>query len=326
MRNATMVDLIARAYTIDADKVVGGPNWLEYDRFDILAKTLPNTTQDSAKLMLQRLLADRFQLSVHKDTQSMPAFALMVKGKPKIKEAEASGETGCKPELPTPGRGGAAPAPVPIPPVITLKCRNITMAAFATSMRTVIGAAQYLGTSPVQDKTGLEGAWDFDLKVSLPFPGPLAPQTDNITLEDALEKQLGLRLEPEKVPLPVIVVEKANRMPTPNLPGVAERLPRPPTEFEVAVVKPSPPDALGSRLLIRPNGRLDIGGIPLKTLIQQAWSIPADRIVEAPKWMDTDRFDIVASMPAEGTGWSGAARPGHGLDSAPWTAGGSLSA
>jgi uncharacterized protein (TIGR03435 family) len=293
-----MVDLIARAYSMDADKVVGGPNWLEYDRFDVIAKPPANTTQDTAKFMLQKLLADRFQLSLHKDTQSMPAFALTVgKGKPKMKEAEASSENGCKIELPGAGRGGGPPAPAPIPPVLTFKCRNMSMSAFASGMRNMLGAAQYVGTAPVQDKTGLEGAWDFDLRFSLPFRNPLANQTENITFEDALEKQLGLKLEPEKIPLPVVVVETVNRKPTPNSPGITERLPSPPSEFEVAVVKPSAPGAIGPRLEIRPGGRVNIGGMPVKFLIQQGWQIPNDRIIGAPKWMDTDRYDVVASLP-----------------------------
>ena len=58
-RNATMVDLISSAYSVDADKVLGGPIWLESDRFDILAKAPGSTTNDTAKLMLRSLLVAR---------------------------------------------------------------------------------------------------------------------------------------------------------------------------------------------------------------------------------------------------------------------------
>src|ERR1035438_9859643 len=64
IRAATMVDLIRTAYGIDADKVLGGPSWLETNRFDVLAKAPVDATQESAKLMLQALLADRFKLVV----------------------------------------------------------------------------------------------------------------------------------------------------------------------------------------------------------------------------------------------------------------------
>ena len=60
VKTATMVDLVRTAYGFDADKVLGGPNWLEMDRFDITAKVPPETTPDALKLMLQSLLEDRF--------------------------------------------------------------------------------------------------------------------------------------------------------------------------------------------------------------------------------------------------------------------------
>src|SRR6185295_17230952 len=67
IRNATMVDLVRTAYTVDADNVLGGPSWLEYDRFDVVALMPASTTPDAQKLMLQALLADRFKLVVRRD-------------------------------------------------------------------------------------------------------------------------------------------------------------------------------------------------------------------------------------------------------------------
>src|SRR5215831_2414267 len=58
IRNATMVDLIRTAYTVGANEVLGGPSWLDYDRFDVIALMAPNTTPDAQKLMLQSLLSD----------------------------------------------------------------------------------------------------------------------------------------------------------------------------------------------------------------------------------------------------------------------------
>jgi uncharacterized protein (TIGR03435 family) len=322
LRTATMVDLISRAYGVDADKVLGGPNWLEYDRFDVFAKTPPNTSKDTAKQMLQTLLTDRFKLAVHKDTRPMPAYALTIgKGKPKLKEADGSGETGCKfmisalppPTPPAPG----APAPAIALPTFNYTCRNVTMAAFAEQMRTMPSAQEFLGTSPVLDRTGLEGAWDFDFKASLPLRLPVPTVGENISFPDALDKQLGLKLEPEKVPLPVIVVESVNRTPTPNAPGVEQRLPKAPAEFEVATVRPTAPKQgagpvpLGIRIL--PGGRVNITGLPLKLLIQQAWSVTNDMIVGAPPWMDTDRYDIVGKAPEEDGAGQGPG-PGQQVD------------
>src|ERR1700722_268989 len=70
VQKATMVDLITLAYGVDADKVLGGPSWLETDRFDIIATAPASTPAETVKLMLQNLLADRFKLKLHMDTKS----------------------------------------------------------------------------------------------------------------------------------------------------------------------------------------------------------------------------------------------------------------
>lgn len=80
LRKATMLDLIRIAYGVDADKVVEGPSWLEFDRFDISAKAQPTTPPETINLMLQTLLADRFKLVLHKDTRPLPAFAQTLRG------------------------------------------------------------------------------------------------------------------------------------------------------------------------------------------------------------------------------------------------------
>jgi uncharacterized protein (TIGR03435 family) len=122
-----------------------------------------------------------------------------------------------------------------------------------------------------------------------------------ITLFDALEK-LGLKLDPVEVPVPVLVVDSVNQKPTANVPNVAEFLhvPAAPKEFEVAELKPTNPDFRGMRLQIQPGGRVNIAGTPLKFLIQQAWDLTDDRLVGAPKWMETDRYDIVAKADVAG--------------------------
>ena len=97
LRQATMLDLIKTAYGVDPETVVGGPSWLESDRFDVTAKAPPATSAETANLMLQALLTDRFKLVVHKDMKLGPRFVLTVgKGKPKLKETDGSGELGCQ--------------------------------------------------------------------------------------------------------------------------------------------------------------------------------------------------------------------------------------
>jgi uncharacterized protein (TIGR03435 family) len=162
-------------------------------------------------------------------------------------------------------------------------------------------AAPYLGVGPVLDKTNVEGGWDFNLKwtrrAQLQQAGP-----DGFTIFDALDKQLGLKLESQNAPTPIIVVDHVNQIPTENALGVTQRLPPPPAmpkEFEVADVKPSRPGGAGM-FRIEPNGRTEIRGITLQNLIMFAWNIDPDMLVGAPKWLNTDHFDIVATVSSDG--------------------------
>jgi uncharacterized protein (TIGR03435 family) len=285
LRNATMLDLITIAYGIEADKVLGGPSWLEFNRYDVIAKAPNNTPQDELKLMLQGLLADRFKLVVHKDSKPVPAFILSLgKGKPKLKEADGSGTTGCQaqPSAPEPG----------VIPLNVASCHNVTMEAFAQVLRQMAGG--YV-TSPAVDQTGLKGGWDFDVKWT--GRGQLAQAgADGISLFDAIDRQLGLKLEPAKVEMPVIIVDSANDKPTPNPAEVTTSLPAPPpSEFEVADIKPTMPGVNGTNIRLQPNGRIDVQGATMKMLMQGAWNINSDELMAGgPKWLDTTRWDIVA--------------------------------
>jgi uncharacterized protein (TIGR03435 family) len=256
VKTATMVDLIRIAWGFDPDKVVGGPSWLEMDRFDVIAKVPADSTQETQKLMLQSLLADRFNLVVHKDTRSLPTYALTVGKRLQLKEADGSGDTGCKPQAASGAPGESGPrltminqtgvaTTINLGPGMTVQylCRNMTMAAFADGLRGMMGAS--VGPNPVLDETGLEGKWNFDVKWSMALIGPMMGSPgDRITVFDAVEKQLGLKLEQKQIPTPVLVVDSVNEKPSENPPGVAEALPSipAPTEFEVADVKLAGPD------------------------------------------------------------------------------------
>src|SRR5580698_398729 len=94
VRNATMVDLIVRAYGVNADKVLDGRSWLEYDRFDVSALMPTKSSAADAKLMLQGLLKDRFQLAIRSDNSRLSVHALTApKGKQKLEENGGSAET-----------------------------------------------------------------------------------------------------------------------------------------------------------------------------------------------------------------------------------------
>jgi uncharacterized protein (TIGR03435 family) len=246
------MDFVRIAYGYNPDPVLGGPNWLELERFDVIAKVPPESGAEAQKQMLQALLQDRFKLRVHNDTRLLPAYALTAESKPKLKQADGSGETGCKPEaasgqpvegamrLIMPDANGGQNT-ITLEPGMTLyySCRNMTMAAFAAGLRGMMGSS--LGTNPVLDETGLKGSWNFNVNWSLQLIGPAASAGARITIFDALEKQLGLKLEQRQNPTPGLVVDSVNRVPSENPPGVAEALPTAslPKEFEVADVKPT---------------------------------------------------------------------------------------
>ncbi len=96
VRNIAMHELIAQAYKVG--EITGGPNWLDSDRFDIVAKAPPNTQEDALRRMLQTLLADRFKLAIHAEQKFMTVYALVAaKGGFKLQPAAGSGPPKCGP-------------------------------------------------------------------------------------------------------------------------------------------------------------------------------------------------------------------------------------
>ncbi len=299
LRNVTMLDLIQIAYEVDGDTILGGPSWLERDRYDVMGKAPNATPPPAVRLMLQAVLADRFQLVLHRSTEPLPGYALNVgKGKPKLKEASGEGRGGCEFQPMTPETAAVG--------ALRFTCRNLTMEIFARDLRGLAGT--YL-SNPVQDLTGLKGAWDFDLHFNsqqrLAQAGP-----DRVTIFDAVDQQLGLKLTPQQLPTPVLVVDRVNEVPTANALDLAHQLPpSPPAEFEVAEVKLSPPgtNPMGR---LQPGGRLDLQGYTLKMLVTLAWDINDDQLLVGPKWLDDTRFSVLAK--AASTGAPGS--PGIDID------------
>ena len=80
IRKATILDLITIAYGVGRDAVVGGPKGLDWNRFEIVAKVPPSTRPENVKLMLQSLLAERFQLRVHREQRLTPVYAMVLPG------------------------------------------------------------------------------------------------------------------------------------------------------------------------------------------------------------------------------------------------------
>lgn len=291
---ASIVDLISMAYSVQPDDVVGGPSWLEMQRYDIVAKAPPRTKADAAKPMLQELLKERFHLTLRNEKRPMPAYALTAEKHPSLKKSEEDGTPGCDFKVEGMGPNGPENGSAPM---LTFDCHRMTMPGFAEYIRTAPGAQQFLNNFQVVDQTGLEGRWDFKFKFSIRgMPGANA---QTITVAEALEKQLGLKLEASQVPLPVLVVESVDRTPVPDPPDTAAKLGAfaQPDTFEVADVKPTDADFKGTRFQLQPGGKVNIQGATLKMLVEQVYNYNDDMVAGGPKWIDNDRFDIVAKAP-----------------------------
>jgi bla regulator protein blaR1 len=216
----TLKFLIGFAYDVRDFQITGGPTWINTDRFDINAKAESHDEADSvpadpSKLTdeqlktgtertrerLRNLLADRFQLVVRRETKEQQVYALVVvKGGPKLQESKEGKR------FMRMGRG-------------MLSGDGVDPAFFATAL------SQQLGR-PVLDKTGLTGKYDFELKWT-PDPGqgpagpfgppppggqlPPPPDPNGPSIFTALTEQLGLRLESEKAPAEVLVIDRVEK-------------------------------------------------------------------------------------------------------------------
>jgi uncharacterized protein (TIGR03435 family) len=193
--NLTLKWLIANAYDIDTSLILGGPAWLDSDSFDITAKfpeEFAQRTPETFLLMIQNLLADRFQLVIHREPRQVSGYWLSVaKGGPKM-QAE-------KPD--TKGSSTSANG-------MHLTAKNVTMERFAKGL----SANRDIGKL-VADKTGLSGGFNFELNWA---PEQLGSKTesapdDHPSIFTALQEQLGLKLESAKVPVQAIVVDRAEK-------------------------------------------------------------------------------------------------------------------
>jgi uncharacterized protein (TIGR03435 family) len=274
LRKATLLDLIRIAYQVDPEKIVGGPNWLEFDRFDIAGRAPAETSPETVRRMVQSLLAERFHLVVHTEMRPMPTYVLSLsQGKPKLAQATGDGDAEC--------RWASQPAGSSS---ITLLCRNISMTSFAERLR---GAAGDYVKEPVIDRTGLEGKWDLSLEWN-PRSQALPESAQRITVSDAVERDLGLSFALRQEPAPVLAIDQAEK-PTPNGIDVAQKLPPREKAFEVATVKLNKtPQVLPFRVT---RGGLRIPSAPLMTVLGFAWDMntvhTTQRFIGLPKGIES---------------------------------------
>lgn len=208
--NTTLNDLITMAYDVHVRQVTGGPAWLDSEKYDLTGRPdvegQPSVKQ--IKTMIQKLLADRFQLKFHREKKELTVYAITAaKAGTKISKSEADPNS-----LPGLFFGGAGPAGG-----VAFNVRNATMGEVASTLQgTVLD-------KPVVDQTGLDGKYDFTVRFT-PDPGQMAafgappagaPAAVNPDappdLFAAFQQQLGLRIETTKAPVDVMVIEKIEK-------------------------------------------------------------------------------------------------------------------
>jgi uncharacterized protein (TIGR03435 family) len=229
--NLSLRTIIHQAYgAASDDQIVGGPGSLMDGHFDINAKAEANDAEQMKKmtrddrnresrLMLQSLLADRFHLKVHIDTKEMPVYALVAtKGGPKVKASAPPQDDGAPPpntaltpdQMPkTPPRGGMRFS------MSSTKAEVNATDGTMAQLANILTSLQDTAGRVVIDRTGLTGKYDWKLTWAPTRMNGAPLKEDNGTetqgdapgLFTALEEQLGLKLEPQKGPVQVVVVD-----------------------------------------------------------------------------------------------------------------------
>ncbi|HEV2645395.1 MAG TPA: TIGR03435 family protein [Acidobacteriaceae bacterium] len=281
VHHATVAELIAKAYGFPARKVVGGPISIMNYRYDVIAKAPPDTSDDVVTAMLRNLLAERFKLVVHVESISLPAHLVTApEGAIKMKQSEGSKTPGCRSDL-------SSDAPPPAGTPVTFSCRAESMTEFVGFLHEIMSNP----TQPEVDATDLKGLWDFDFSALYP-PRTSTESASNI---EAIEKQLGLKIEAGRSMQAVLTVDSVSDSPMPNPPNVATLLLPASAKFAVASIKRSSPDS--KELLGHVgNGQVILTGATLHFLINFAFDLNNETIVNAPKWLDQDKFDIAAAV------------------------------
>jgi uncharacterized protein (TIGR03435 family) len=187
LQTVTLYDIIMAAYDVQEYQISGGPSWAaerDGDRYDIAAKVDGDAapSPDHVRLMLQALLAERFQLKLQRETKELSGFNLVVgKDGPKLKEIPK--------DTPSDGTG---------------KIRTV-------SMERIVKQISHELARPVFDKTGLAGPFDSKIVISFFFEMEVAVRGGNESIPTLIQEQLGLKLEAAKINSEILVIDHAQK-------------------------------------------------------------------------------------------------------------------
>jgi uncharacterized protein (TIGR03435 family) len=188
--NAPLVTIVSAAYDLPVYRIVGGPDWIRGAGFDVNAKAAADVPREQLRLMLQSLLEDRFKLVVRKEQRDMPIYSLVVE--------RSDGRLG-------PGLQRLNNCAEPRSKTLTAAVPDAANNARGCGpLSLVAGMASNQLAAPVTDNTGLTGTFAY----SIYFSGdPLATNSDVPSFPTALREQFGLKLEPARGPVDVLVID-----------------------------------------------------------------------------------------------------------------------
>jgi uncharacterized protein (TIGR03435 family) len=200
MRNYRMMSCLRWAYGIQ-DYQVSGPGWLTELSFDIVAKAGNAAPEADLRRMMQALLAERFQLAVHRETKEMQGLALTI------------------------GKNGHKLKPNPVEGSPSFKTGKLNLTGDGATLAQLTEFLSREMRQPVVDQTGLTGRFNYFLDISQYItdemrksagPGGGPPLEAASVIAQAIQAQLGLKVEPRKVPVEMLIVERIEKTPTEN--------------------------------------------------------------------------------------------------------------
>jgi uncharacterized protein (TIGR03435 family) len=234
--NCSLIALLSRAYDVERYRV-SAPDWMQNSKFVVSAKVPAGATQEMFRLMMQNMLAERFKLAIHREQKEMRSYDLVIaKGGPKLKRSaeeppakDDAAETAPKhpepTELPKIGKDGYPTLPSGYSEAAMEGRQRImypgqTMQWFAGRMSAQLGC-------PAMDLTGLTGKYDFALFWSYSASNDTSAITSNtpptgadfdpgVSLVEAVQSQLGLKLVQKKETVEIIAVDHVEKTPTEN--------------------------------------------------------------------------------------------------------------
>ncbi len=242
----TLQQLISFAYgapqPLPLSQIIGGPSWIDSDRFDVVAKTGgdlqppnpqgdPNQAalrlRDQVMSMLRTMLKDRFKLRLHTESRDVAIYALLLaRSDGKLGAGMKSSSTNCAALLLGRGAGGPPPQPAAAgerPPCGVRQVLGNVAGGSVTMPQLAFILSRYVNRNVI-DRTGLTGNFDMDLRWTPdqvpqaspggPLPGAPPPSTivpNGPSLFTALQEQLGLKLESQRGPIEVVIIDSAER-------------------------------------------------------------------------------------------------------------------